>query len=211
MATSAASSPQVGVSQPNGSVTRPATRADDREVEHDRGRRLAPRQRTGLHRRAGAEERADQPERRAGDRNRVGGAAIDIEMRRQHHQHAGETDDHRAPAIDAHVLLEKDRRQRHREQRRDVLDRGGVDHRQPRQRGEIAEHGADCGEPASEMPPWTADADRRHQFASPRIDDHHRHDREGGTEEHHLPDRICARRPSAPTSTSSRTGTPRSA
>jgi hypothetical protein len=79
----------------------------------------------------------------------------------------------------------------HREQRRHVGDRGGVDHRQPRERGEIAEHGADRGQPAPEMPERTADANRRHQLAAPGINDHHRQDREGGAKEHHLPDRVA--------------------
>ena len=49
--------------------------------------------------------------------------------------------------------------------------------------------------PAPEMRKRAADADRRHQFIAPGVDDHHRHDGEGRAEEHHLPDRIALAEP----------------
>ena len=118
------------------------------------------------------------------------------------------------PAIDAHALLEDERRQRHRDQRRGERDRGRIDQRQPRQRREIAEHAADADHAAPDMAERPLGADRGLELAAPGVDHHHRQDREGRAEEHHLPDRITvaeiahehrhARRTAAPRSSLSR-------
>ena len=165
--------------------------ADQREIEHDRGRGLALRQPPRLDHGAGVAEGRDDGEHRAGGGDRGAGAGVmaDVEMRDQHHHHAGKADEHRRPAIDAHALLQHDRRERHRDQRRGKRDRGGVGQRQPRERGEIGEHAADAEQPAAELAERPAGVDRARQLAAHGIDHHHRHDGEGRAEEHHLANR----------------------
>src|SRR5262245_13055238 len=73
-------------------------------------------------------------------------------MRAQHYQNADEADDHSRPAKHAYMLIEKYRRQRDGDQRRDEGNGGGIDDRKPGQRREIAEHAADADQAAPDMP-----------------------------------------------------------
>ena len=165
--------------------------AEQREVEHDRRGRLGIGEPARLHHRGRAGEGAGEREQRAERRRRGGGTGVarEIEMRPQHHDHAGEADHDRAPAIDAHALLEEQGGERDRDQRRHEADGGHVHDRQPRERREAEEHAAGGDQPAAEMAERARGAQRRGELAPPRIDHHHRNDREGRAEEHDLPDR----------------------
>ncbi len=169
-------------------------RADQREIEHDRRRRLALRQAAGLDHRAGVGQGAGQRIGEAGDGGRArhrDGQFVAGQMRRQHDQHADKADDDRRPAIDAHALLEHERRERHGKQRRGERDGVRFHKRQPRQRAEIAEHADDADRAAAGLAERPLGAHHRGELAAPRIDRHDRDDREGRTVEHHLADRIA--------------------
>ena len=166
-------------------------RGDQREIKHDRRRGFALRQPAGLDDGAGIAERGEQREGRPG---RGGGGAdrgvmADIEVRDQHHDDADETDRDRGPAEHAHLLLEDDGGERHRDQRRREGDGGGVGERQPGQRSEVREHAADAQHAAAEMAEGPAGVERAHQFAAQGVDQQHRGNGAGRAEEHHLSDR----------------------
>ena len=112
-------------------------------------------------------------------------------MRRQHDQHADKANDDGGPAVDADAFLQDQRSERHAHKRRGKRDRIGFDQRQARERTEIAEHRDDGRSAATDLAERPFGAHRRRKFAAPSIDQHDRHDGEGGAVKDHLTDRIA--------------------
>ena len=79
-----------------------------------------------------AQKRADGARHRARHRQ-----VLNAHMRPQHHEHAEEPDDDRGPAVDAHVLAQKERRESDGNERCGERDRGGFDERKPGQGREV--------------------------------------------------------------------------
>ncbi len=111
------------------------------------------------------------------------------EIRQQHQDHAAEADDHRGPAIDPHMLLQKQRGEDHGDQRRDEGDGGVVGKRQTRQRAEGAERSDDTECAAQHVIHRPAGAQGATQLPPPAEHDENGNQREQRAAERDLADR----------------------
>ena len=133
---------------------------------------------------ARAEEREQGADRRPARQSAGDGAAGKVGH--EHDQHADEADDHRRPAIGAHLLVQDQRRQHHHDQRRGVTDRHRIRQRQIGQGEEAREHPAARYNSAQEMAAEIRGPDRVDEVAPPAEPKQQRHDGEGRPEEHDL-------------------------
>ena len=166
------------------------------EVEDDGAGLLGHGQQPHLDRGEGRAAGAGQAERRA-DR-RAGLQALReraaAEMRREHDQHADEADRHRAPAIDAHALLEHERRQhddgraaRHSRVRRHPSSGRNCRAAKPQNMP------VEPMTPRFMMAAQIVRLERARQFGPPCQPDQQRDQREEGAEEDELARRIARR------------------
>ncbi len=115
--------------------------------------------------------------------------AAGVEVRREHHDHADEPDRDRRPAVDAHALMQDERGEGDRDQRRRESDGSHLGERQAGQRREAQEHADDAEQAAGDVAERPTGAHGRDQLAPPGKDQNHGDDRECAAEEHHLADR----------------------
>ena len=137
---------------------------------------------------AASEAAASTPMRRRAEP--AAAYCAEIEMRPQHHEHAGEADVDRRPAIDAHALLEETA-----PTSATVISGEAKEIAVASTSGSRASAAKLRNMPATLIrprPKWPNGRSVRTaagKLAAPGIDQHHRQDREGGAEEHHLPER----------------------